>query len=156
MAVICTFENGGKAALRHAVTHMIVEKDNTILMVKRAEHLLEGGKWSVPSGYMEMDETAAEGALRELYEETGWEGKIIELFSIITNPHRPNEDRQNIAFEFVVEPIKKSGTPDQESTAVEWIPIEKIRFDELAFDHGESLRLYLEWKKKKFHLPLFR
>ena len=153
--VTCKFENGGTAQLRHVVTHVIVEKNGAILLAKRALNLLEGGKWGIPSGYLELNETASEGALRELYEETGWEGKIISLFRIITKPHRPHEDRQNVVFEFIVEPTRQTGTMDKESTGMEWIPIENIRFSELAFDHGESLQLYLEWKKKKFLLPLF-
>lgn len=153
--VTCKFENGGTAHLRHVVTHAIVEKDNAVLMVKRAANLLEGGKWGLPAGYLELNETASQGILRELHEETGWEGKVTNLFRIITKPDRPHEDRQNVAFEFIVEPIQQTGKMDHESTAMEWIPIEKIRFDEIAFDHGESLQLYLKWKKEKFQLPLF-
>jgi len=152
--VRCVFENGGMAHLRHVVTHVIVEKNREILLVKRSPDLLEGGKWSIPSGYMELNENAQEGALRELYEETGWKGKILSLFRIITKPDRPAEDRQNIAFEFIVEPTRQTGAMDEESTAMAWVPFEKIPFDALAFDHGESLKLYLEWKKKKFQLPL--
>ncbi len=154
--VICKFENGGTAHLRHVVTHVIVENKGKILLVKRSPHMIEGGKWSIPSGYMEMNETAAEGALRELYEETGWEGKIIKLFRIITNPDRPNEDRQNIAFEFIVEPTIQTGSMDNESTDMKWEALDRINFQSLAFDHGESLRLYSEWKNEGFLLPLFR
>lgn len=152
--VTCTFENGGTAKLRHVVTHAIVEKDGAILLVKRAPEMLEGGKWGLPAGYMEINETMAEGVLRELYEETGWEGKVSTLFRINSRPDRPNEDRQNISVEFIVEPTKKTGTPDHESTNVEWIPIDKLRPEEFAFDHGESIQLYLEWKQKKFQLPI--
>ena len=152
----CTFENGHETThLRHAVVHAIVEKDGALLLVKRAPPLLEAGKWSIPAGYMDRDETAGECALRELYEETGWEGEIITLFRINSFPFRPHEDRQNVSLEFLVKPIQKTGEPDHESSAVEWIPIDKLfPFDEFAFDHGESLKLYLEYRKKKFQLPL--
>ncbi len=161
--ITCTFENampagrhGKKASLRHVVVHAIVEKDGSLLMVKRAGDILETGKWSIPAGYLERDETAAQGILRELKEETGWEGEIISLFRINTNPSRPNEDRQNISIEFLVKPIRKTGVPDHESSKVEWIPIDKLLpFEEFAFDHGESIRLYLEYRKHSFPLPLF-
>jgi 8-oxo-dGTP diphosphatase len=117
--------------------------------------LLEAGKWGLPAGFMDRNETAAQCCLRELKEETGWDGEILSLFRINSNPVRPHEDRQNVAIEFIVKPLQKTGEPDNESTAIEWIPFEKLLpFDQFAFDHGESLRLYLEYKKTPFSLPL--
>jgi 8-oxo-dGTP pyrophosphatase MutT (NUDIX family) len=104
---------------------------------------------------LERDETAAEGMLRELFEETGWTGKIITLFRINTLPSRPKEDRQNVALDFLIKPIEKVGEPDHESSKIEWIPIEKLLpLNELAFDHGESIGLYLRYKKEHFPLPI--
>jgi len=57
----CTFENGNKASLRHVVVHAIVEMDGKLLLIKRSNELLEGGKWSLPSGFLDRDETAQEG-----------------------------------------------------------------------------------------------
>lgn len=153
--ITCTFEKGYKANLRHVVMHAIVEKEGKLLMVKRAGDLLETGKWGLPSGYLDRDETATAGILRELKEETGWEGKIISLFRINTNPNRPHEDRQNVALEFLIKPIKIVGAPDEESSKIEWIAFDKLLpFDRFAFDHGESIKLYLNFRKKSFPLPL--
>lgn len=151
----CTFENGNQTSLRHVVVHAIVEKDGKLLLVKRAKKLLEGGKWSLPSGFLDRDETAKEGILRELKEETGWEGEVLILFRINTNPNRPHEDRQNVPLTFIVKSIRQVGEPDHESTAVDWVAIEKLPpFDEMAFDHGETIKLYLEYRQNKFNLPL--
>ncbi len=153
--ITCTFENGNKASLRHVVTHAIVEKDGALLLEKRAGDILETGKWSLPSGFLDRDETAAQGILRELLEETGWEGEVISLFRINTSPNRPHEDRQNVVFEFLVRPIAKVGEPDHESSKVEWIPIDKLNpLNEFAFDHGESIGLYLKYREHPFTLPL--
>ncbi len=151
----CTFEDGNKASLRHVVVHAIVENDGKILLVKRKPHLLEGGKWGLPSGFLDRDETAEQGTLRELKEETGWEGEIISLFRINSNPNRPMEDRQNVVIEFTVKPLHKVSERDNESTEVEWIPEDDIpNLGELAFDHGETIKLYLEYKKNPHALPL--
>ena len=54
-----------------------------------------------------------------------------------------------------MKPINKVGDKDWESSKVEWIPIDKlIPFDEFAFDHGETIKLYLEYRKKAFPLPI--
>ena len=151
----CVFENGNKASLRHVVVHAIVEKDGCLLLEKRALGILEGGKWSLPSGFLDRDETASEGVLRELKEETGWTGKIVSLFRINTKPDRPHEDRQNVAFEFIVKPLEQITKPDQESTEVKWVPIEKLPpVSEFAFDHGESIELYLKYENNPHLLPL--
>lgn len=151
----CTFEDGGKGSLRHVVVHAIVEKDNKILLVKRAEGLLEGGKWSLPAGFLDRDEDAKKGILRELKEETGWEGEVVSLFKVNTNPTRPHEDRQNVTLEFIINPTQESSVPDKESSAVEWVLIDDLLpFEEFAFDHGETIKQYLDYKKEKFVLPI--
>jgi ADP-ribose pyrophosphatase YjhB (NUDIX family) len=153
--IICTFENGGQAKLRHVVTHAIVEKDGALLMVKRAGDVLETGKWGLPAGFLERDETAAQGILRELHEETGWTGEVISLFRVNSKPDRPKEDRQNVSLDFLIRPVAKTGEPDHESSKVEWIPIDKLLpLSEFAFDHGESIGYYLSYRKKSFPLPI--
>ncbi len=153
--ITCAFENGNQASLRHVVVHMVVEMDGKLLLVKRTGDLLETGKWSLPSGYLDRDETASEGALRELKEETGWDGEIISLFRVNTNPHRPHEDRQNVSLDFIIQPHEKTGEPDGENSKVEWIPIEKLLpLEEFAFDHGETIGYYLKYRAQKFTLPI--
>lgn len=153
--ITCTFENGKPASLRHVVVHAIMEMDGKLLLVKRSASISEGGKWSLPSGYLDRDETAAQGVLRELREETGWEGEVIALFFIKTDPHRPHEDRQNVSFHFLVKPIKKTGKPDWESSEVSWINISELpRLELLAFDHGEAVDHYLRHREIPLSLPI--
>jgi ADP-ribose pyrophosphatase YjhB (NUDIX family) len=146
----CEFENGNKASLRHLVVHAIVIKENKILLEKRASHLLEGGKWALPGGFVDRDETAEEATLRELREETGWTGKVLQLLRINTNPNRPHEDRQNIALDYIVEPIEQVGVGDQEVSDLEWFSLDNLpTADNLAFDHKESIELYLAYSNSK-------
>ncbi len=153
--ITCTFEKGFTANLRHVVVHAIVEKDGKLLLCKRTGDLLESGKWSLPSGFLGRDETAAQGIIRELKEETGWDGEVVSLFQIVTRPDRPHEDRQNVSFSFLIKPIAETGPRDAENSKVEWIPIEKlIPLSEFAFDHGETIGLYLKYRKTPFPLPI--
>jgi len=153
--ITCTFEHGNTGSLRHIVTHALVEKDGSVLLVKRALHLDEGGKWALPGGFLDRNETLEQGVLRELLEETGWEGKAVSLFRINSNPNRPHEDRQNVAAEFIIRPIRLIGKPDKESLEVSWIRFEQLGpLDQIAFDHGETIRLYMKYRKKNFPLPL--
>jgi 8-oxo-dGTP diphosphatase len=152
--ITCAFENGGRAQLRHVAVHAIVEKDDSLLLVKRAPHLSEGGKWGLPGGFLDRDETLAEGVLRELREETGWEGRVVNLMRINSRPDRPREDRQNIAFDFIIEPLEKRGEPDAESSDVRWIPFARVLSLDLAFDHMDSVRAYLDARRHAVAMPI--
>jgi ADP-ribose pyrophosphatase YjhB (NUDIX family) len=41
------------------------------------------GKWTLPAGFMELDETTAQGAMRETVEEAGAQASIGPLFSLL-------------------------------------------------------------------------
>jgi len=95
------------------------------------------------------------GVLRELREETGWDGRVAALMRINSRPDRPHEDRQNVAFDFVITPLEKISEPDKESSAVEWVPIERLPpLHTLAFDHGETVQLYLASRGKPARAPI--
>ena len=138
------------------MTHALVEKDGCLLLGKRRADMMEGGKWGLPGGFLDRDETLEQCVLREVLEETGWKAKIVSLFRINSNPNRPKEDRQNVAFDFIVFPLEKISHGDNESTKIEWAPIEKLwNLDLFAFDHGESIKKYLEYRKNPLPLPVF-
>jgi ADP-ribose pyrophosphatase YjhB (NUDIX family) len=153
--ITCVFEDGSPAALRHVVLHAVIERDGALLLVRRAPHLTEGGKWGLPGGFLDRDETLVQGILREVREETGWAGEVVRLLRVNSRPDRPREDRQNVAFDFVVRAVSLIGQRDDESTAVEWIPIDRLPdLDALAFDHGETVRLYLESRDRPAKAPI--
>src|SRR5206468_3553010 len=127
----------GRAGLRHVVVHALVERNGELLLARRAPHLAEGGKWGLPGGFLDRDETMAQGVLRELFEETGWTGRVVTLLRVNSHPDRP---QQNIDFDFVIEPFEKRGEPDAESSDVQWIPMERVLSLDLAFDHMETIR----------------
>ena len=58
-----------------------LNKKKEVLLIKRAIEPAKG-KWALPSGFIELHEPPEKAALRELYEETGVRGKIIDLIGI--------------------------------------------------------------------------
>ena len=150
----CTFGKGATAFLRHAVVDTIVTRGDEILLVKRAERLIEGGKWALVGGYVNRDEVIREAVAREVMEETGYGVEGVTLLKIRDNPDRPNEDNQNIAFVHFCVVGEKTGSPDNESTEQRWFPLSEIPpRDEIAFEHFENIELYREYLKNPFPLP---
>lgn len=144
----CSFEDGGEAkhGLRHLVTDAVVIKNNQILLIKRAPHLTNGGKWGMAGGYVSSDETGEEAALRELKEETGYDGKIIKLLEVVDKPHRKGDDlnRQNIALMYLIEAGEKVQEVDNETSEARWFDIDKLPPEsEFAFDHYEIIKKFL-------------
>lgn len=141
----CTFENGNKASLRHVVVDSICLKNNQIALVKRAQGVPSPGKWAIPGGFVDRDETCRQAALRELKEETGYEGKIVKLIKVIDNPNRKNEERQNISFVYQIDVGEKVREPDHEVNAVQWFDLNKLPPEsDFAFDHHQIIQDYLK------------
>ncbi len=56
----------------------IIDETGRILLIRRADN----GQWAMPGGLLEVGETAAEGAVREAFEESGVRCEPVALASI--------------------------------------------------------------------------
>jgi len=155
--ITCAFENGNKATLRHVTVDALMVKNNALLLVKRSPLLVEGGKWAIPGGYLSRDERPEDAALRELQEETGWQGVNPVLFSISTSPNRKNDSNQcqNVNFAYIVSPAKEVGSHDWEETEVAWFDLSDLPSEEqFAFDHWDIIVAYKKFLINHHSLPL--
>lgn len=154
--ISCEFENGNRGALRHVVVNAVVARGDKILLAKRDQSLIEGGKWDLPGGLVDRDETLEQAVAREVLEETGWEAHNFRLARISSNPARPgDENRQNIVFIYFCEATERTGKPDWETSDVKWFPINQLPPEsEIAFDQMDCLRLYRRYRDQKLALPL--
>jgi|SRR5581483_10902031 len=153
----CVFEDGdvAKPHLRHVVIDALVLKADKILLVKRTKKLLEGGKWGLIGGFMSEGENLKQTLEREIFEETGYRVKDLQLLTIIDNPNRKGEDRQNVSFVFICQAGEKEGSSDWEVTEQKWFSFNNLpKVTEIAFDHFFFIQLYLQYKKEKLTLPI--
>jgi 8-oxo-dGTP diphosphatase len=155
--ITCQFENKNKNSLRHVVVDNLVIDGNKILLVKRGPKYSESNKWALPGGFVERNETTSQAAQREILEETGYRSKVIKLFRIIDNPDRPKEDRQNISFVYLLNPLKKTGESDHEISNSKWFDLDKLLDKkDFAFDHYTNIKLYLKHLKTPLTLPILK
>jgi ADP-ribose pyrophosphatase YjhB (NUDIX family) len=55
-------------------------RDGKILLVRET---LDGGRWTVPGGWIDPGDGPGEAAVRELYEETGYQSQAVKLAAIL-------------------------------------------------------------------------
>ncbi|MCM1319179.1 MAG: NUDIX hydrolase [Muribaculaceae bacterium] len=118
-----------------------------VLLVKRGGEPY-AGYWAFPGGFVNIDESAEEGALRELKEETSLTIAYIEQFHAYSDPGRdPRERVITIAYYALVKISEVRGGDDAREAA--WFPIDEI--PQLAFDHDTILRDALTRLRERIH-----
>lgn len=128
-----------------------------LLLIQRGIEPFKG-KWAIPGGFIRMDETAEEGALRELREETGVDDIYLEQFHTFTRVDRDTrkdeltgvqERVMTIAFLAFVRQEDYSVIGGDDAAKAQWFPVKEL--PELAFDHEEIIKLAMEklrWQMK--------
>lgn len=112
-----------------------------VLLIKRKNEPFKG-KWALPGGFLEMDEELADGAARELYEETGLDIPSCELQQAQTVGSVGRDPRGRVIsvvftavrdrYEFDLTPCKN------EVLEVQWFALSDL--PDLAADHLKIIR----------------
>lgn len=114
-----------------------------ILLIRRANEPFKD-QWAFPGGFLNMDETAEDCALRELKEETGLSispDELVQIGAFSRLDRDPRGRTISIAFCTIIEsPTEATGLDD--AAEAKWFPVEDI--PQLAFDHEDILDLALE------------
>jgi 8-oxo-dGTP diphosphatase len=118
-----------------------------VLLIERGIEPYKG-HWAFPGGFLKMDETAEEGAKRELKEETGLADAYIQQLHTFSNPDRdPRERVITIAYYALVKIQEVKGGDD--AASARWFPLDEI--PPLAFDHDYILRMATQRLREQIH-----
>lgn len=67
---------------------VLIEMGAGVVLIRRG-HAPHQGRWALPSGFIEADESIEDAAVRECKEETGLEVELLELFGVDSFPEGP-------------------------------------------------------------------
>ena len=67
---------------------LLIEMDGGIVLIKRKGKYGQG-RWALPSGFIEADESIEAAAIRECREETGLNVELLEMFGVDSFPEGP-------------------------------------------------------------------
>jgi 8-oxo-dGTP diphosphatase len=118
--------------MRPFATDAILIEDGKILLIKRSREPGEG-KWAIPGGRIEDDETAIECMKREMKEETGIDIEIISMVGLYSDPRR--DPRKIIAASYLVKRTGGSLRAGDDAGEAKWFDLDSL--PELAFDHAK-------------------
>lgn len=112
-----------------------------VLLIQRA-HDPFAGKWALPGGFVEPNESAEQAATRELQEETGLSGVSVEQLHTFSNPGRdPRGWVVSVAHLALLRMAEHAPNAGDDAGKAEWVPVRRAR--DLAFDHDQALALAL-------------
>ena len=112
------------------------EANPKVLLIQRDNEPFKGG-WAFPGGFMNMDETTEQCAVRELEEETGLRISKIQQIGAYSKVDRDPRGRTiTVAYLAIVDaPVAVTGQDD--AAKAQWFPIDAL--PPLAFDHEEIM-----------------
>jgi len=127
------YEYPHPAVTTDVVIFSIRDNQLKLLLIKRAGVPYKG-KWALPGGFVQQDESLDEGARRELQEETGLKGVFLEQLYTFGDPERdPRERVITVAYYALISSEQISLCAATDAEAVGWFALDEL--PTLAFDH---------------------
>ena len=124
------------------------EAEPKVLLIQRGSEPFKG-RWAFPGGFMNMDETTEQCAIRELEEETGLHvNNVVQIGTYSKVDRDPRGRTVTIAYLAILDrPLAVIGQDD--AAKAEWWPLSNL--PELAFDHDkimqDAIRIYTQMQK---------
>ncbi|WP_315552953.1 NUDIX hydrolase [Alloprevotella tannerae] len=142
-----TYEYPHPAVTTDCVIFGFDGKDLHILLIERGIEPYKG-LWALPGGFLKLDETAEDGARRELMEETSIQNVYLEQFHTFTTVDRdPRERVLTIAYYALIHKSDYQVIAGDDAAKAAWFAINEL--PPLAFDHKDIFMMARERLKER-------
>ena len=115
--------------------------DLQVLLVRR-KHAPFEGRWAIPGGFVEADESLEAAARRELKEETGVRDVYLEQLYTFGDPKRDPRGRVVTVAYLALVPAPLAVQAGDDASDARWWSVYKL--PSLAFDHAKILQYALQ------------
>lgn len=133
------YEYPHPAVTTDVVIFSIRDNQLKLLLIKRGLTPFKG-KWALPGGFVNLDESLEEGARRELEEETGLSGVFLEQLYTFGEPARdPRERVITVSYYALIPSDQLSLLASTDAEAVGWFAMDEL--PTLAFDHHDIVAM---------------
>jgi 8-oxo-dGTP diphosphatase len=120
--------------MRPFVTDAMIVRDGRIVLIRRKNEPFKG-KWALPGGFAEADETAEQCCAREALEETGLSVRVKKLIGVFSGPDR--DPRGTVAAAYLCEAVGGELKGGDDAKEAKWFPLKEL--PELGFDHEKII-----------------
>ena len=121
----------------------VLLKGREVLLIRRGRDPFKGA-WALPGGFVDVGETVERACLRELVEETGLKGTIVELLGVYSHPDRdPRGHTVSVVFVNRVSGIVPVASAGDDAAEAKWFPLDDP--PDVAFDHARILADARRW-----------
>jgi len=109
-----------RPVLQFSAGGLVVDEHGNVLLI-RARDLRNQPVWTLPKGALNPGESAADAALREVREETGWECEVVQELAPVTYwfQREGRRIRKSVRW-YRMRPLRKVGEHDHEVDEVLW------------------------------------
>ena len=112
------------------------ETEPKVLLIQRGNEPFKG-QWAFPGGFMNMDETTEQCAIRELEEETGLKVTDIQQIGAYSKVDRDPRGRTvTVAYLAIIDKVEAVKGLD-DATKAQWFSLSSL--PKLAFDHEDIM-----------------
>jgi 8-oxo-dGTP diphosphatase len=118
-----------------------------VLLIQR-KHTPFAGKWALPGGFVDMDETVEQAVVRELEEETGLKMENLQqLFTFSEIGRDPRGRTVSVTFFGITSMHNSLVKGGDDAKDAQWFTIDQL--PELAFDHIRAVEMAISKLKAK-------
>lgn len=122
--------------LRALAADAVIVDDGKVVLLER-DHPPFEGRWVLPGGLVEPNETAREACIREAKEEVGLDVTVVDFVGLYDDPER--DQRGNVSAAYRCRPLDSAmPTAGEEARRVRLF--DPAELPELGFDHARIVR----------------
>lgn len=128
-------EHCERYGFRSVTADGVIVKEGKVLLLKRAIEPKKG-TWTLPGGFVKLEETTERAVIREVEEETGFKTEVENLLGVFSDPQR--DVRHVVTVAYLLRVLHGKEKTNEESSQMQWFDLDGLP-ENIGFDHRQIL-----------------